>query len=240
MNRPGIRGGSIPWTRMESMGRPSKYPTSSRQRAVRMVFEWREARGVTTGGVNEVAAQLGVNPETLRNWLKQVEVDTGLRPGTTTEDKARIAELERENRELRRANEILKSASAFRGGARPPTEVVTLHRGASGPVRGRADLRASWQVAPSTYYAARKRRRRCGPLARGADACRSCTRCGSRTATSMEPTSCGRRPPGGFMTSAGTRSLVSMREPGDRGVSRGKAKRSTNPATPALAPARTW
>jgi transposase len=98
---------------MESMARPSKYPEEFRQRAVRLVFEWRDARSVTSGGVNPVAAQLGVNPETLRNWLKQVEVDKGVRPGTTSEDKARIAELERENRELRRSNEILKSASAF-------------------------------------------------------------------------------------------------------------------------------
>ena len=95
------------------MARPNKYPEEFRERAVRLVFEWREARGVTTGGVSDVAMQLGVNPETLRNWLKRVEIDTGLRPGTTTEDKARITELEREVRELRRANEILKRASAF-------------------------------------------------------------------------------------------------------------------------------
>jgi transposase len=62
--------------------------------------------------VSDIAAQVGVNPETLRKWLKQVEVDTGKRAGTTTEDKARIAQLERENRELRRANEILKAGSA--------------------------------------------------------------------------------------------------------------------------------
>ncbi len=98
---------------MESMARPNKYPRDFRDRAVRLVFEWREARGVTTGGVSDIAAQLGVNPETLRNWLKQTEIDTGKRAGTTTEDKARIAQLERENRELRRANEILKAASAF-------------------------------------------------------------------------------------------------------------------------------
>ena len=98
---------------MESMARPNKYPKDFRERAVRLVFEWRDARGVTTGGVKDIAEQLGVNPETLRNWLKQVEVDTGARPGTTTEDKERIAQLERENRELRRANEILKAASAF-------------------------------------------------------------------------------------------------------------------------------
>jgi transposase len=95
------------------MARPNKYPKEFRERAVRLVFEWREARSVTSGGVNDVAAQLGVNPETLRNWLKRVEIDTGLRPGTTTADQERIKQLEQENRELRRANEILKRASAF-------------------------------------------------------------------------------------------------------------------------------
>ena len=95
------------------MGRPSKYPKEFRDRAARLVREWRAARGVTKGGIREVAAQLGIHHETLRNWINQEEVDTGERPGTTTEDKARINELEREVRELRRANEILKAASAF-------------------------------------------------------------------------------------------------------------------------------
>ena len=60
-----------------------------------------------------MADQLGVNPETLRNWVRRAEVDRGDRPGTTTEDAERIKQLERENFELRRANAILKSASAF-------------------------------------------------------------------------------------------------------------------------------
>jgi transposase len=60
-----------------------------------------------------VATQLGVGRETLRNWVQQAEVDSGKRPGTTTSDAQKIAELERENRELRRANEILKAASAY-------------------------------------------------------------------------------------------------------------------------------
>ena len=97
------------------MGRPNKYPLEFRERAVRLVWEWREARGATTGGINSVADQLGVNHETLRNWVNQADVDAGRRPGTSTEDKARIADLERENFELRRANEILKSAAAFFG-----------------------------------------------------------------------------------------------------------------------------
>src|SRR5437763_1250904 len=99
---------------MEFMG-PNKYPLEFRQRAVPLVWEWRDARSVKTGGINPFATQLGINHETLRNWVNQADVDAGVRPGTTTEDNARIAELARENFELRRANEILKSAAAFFG-----------------------------------------------------------------------------------------------------------------------------
>jgi transposase len=97
------------------MGRPSKHSEEFRERAVRLVGEWREARGVTEGGFKPVATQLGIHPETLRNWVNRTEIDTGRRPGTTTQDRDRIRELERENFELRRANEILKSAAAFFG-----------------------------------------------------------------------------------------------------------------------------
>jgi transposase len=78
-----------------------------------MVLEIRERDGSGHGEIARVARQLGVHPEALRSWLKQAEIDGGTRPGTTTDDKRRIAELERENRELRRANEILKAASAY-------------------------------------------------------------------------------------------------------------------------------
>jgi transposase len=63
--------------------------------------------------LRRIGEQLGINPETLRNWVTQAEIDAGDQPGTTTDDATRLAELERENRELRRANAILKSASAF-------------------------------------------------------------------------------------------------------------------------------
>ena len=65
------------------------------------------------GALKRIGEQLGINPETLRNWVTQAEIDDDVRPGTTTDEAARIAELERENRELRRANAILTSASAF-------------------------------------------------------------------------------------------------------------------------------
>ena len=95
------------------MPAPKRYPDELRERAVRMVFEIREQTGQRKGAMARVAEQLGINPETLRNWMNQAEVDAGQRPGTSTDDRQRIAELEREVRELRRANEILKSASAF-------------------------------------------------------------------------------------------------------------------------------
>ena len=95
------------------MPAPKKYPDEVRERAVRMVFEIREQSGQQQGAIARVADKLSVNRETLRNWVRQAEVDGGKRPGTSTVDSQRIAELEREVRELRRANEILKAASAF-------------------------------------------------------------------------------------------------------------------------------
>ena len=80
---------------------------------MQMVFEVRAETGNERGSIARVGRQLGINTETLRNWVNKAEVDSGERPGTTTGDKKRIAELERENRELRRANEILKAASAY-------------------------------------------------------------------------------------------------------------------------------
>ena len=89
------------------------YPAELRERAVRMVLETRAERGDRFGVITDVARQLGVGAESLRIWVRQAEVDGGLRAGTSTTEKQRIAELERENRELKRANEILKAASAF-------------------------------------------------------------------------------------------------------------------------------
>src|SRR5712692_6454251 len=90
-----------------------RYPRELRERAVRMVLETIKETGERHGVVTRVGLQLGIGSETLRHWVKRAEVDHGLRPGVTTEDRQRIAELEKENRELRRANEILRAASAF-------------------------------------------------------------------------------------------------------------------------------
>jgi transposase len=84
-----------------------------RERAVRMVHETIEQRGERFGVVTEVARKLGIGVEPLRNWVAQAEIDEGKRPGVTTDERRRIAELERENRELRRANEVLKAAASF-------------------------------------------------------------------------------------------------------------------------------
>jgi transposase len=78
-----------------------------------MAVEARQDPARRPGALKRIADQLGVHPEALRTWVKQAEVDGGVRPGTTTSDAERIAQLERENRELRRANTILKQASAF-------------------------------------------------------------------------------------------------------------------------------
>ena len=78
-----------------------------------MVRAHRQETGQPRGGVSSVAQQLGVNAETLRNWVNEADVDDRQRPGVPSVERARIAELEREVRELRRANDILKAASAF-------------------------------------------------------------------------------------------------------------------------------
>src|SRR2546428_4135990 len=90
-----------------------RYPPELRERAIRMVQETIKATGERHGVVTRVGLELGIGSETLRHWVKQAEVDQGLRPGVTTADQQRIVELEKENRELRRAHEILKTASAF-------------------------------------------------------------------------------------------------------------------------------
>lgn len=97
-----------------SSNKPTRrYPPELRERAVRMVFETIEDSGQRTGAVPRVANQLGIGVESVRQWVAQAEIDRGSKAGLTTEERRRIVELEKENRELRRANEILKSAAAF-------------------------------------------------------------------------------------------------------------------------------
>jgi len=92
---------------------PRKYPQELRERAIRLVLDARKNPASRSGACGRIGEQLGINSETLRGWVSQAEVDAGSRPGTSTGDAQRMVELERENRELRRANAILRSASAF-------------------------------------------------------------------------------------------------------------------------------
>ena len=95
------------------MAAPRKYPDELRDRAIRLAVDLRRDPTTKVGALRRVGDQLGINPETLRNWVTQAEVDEGHRPGVTTDEAQRVAELEREVKELRRANEILRTASAF-------------------------------------------------------------------------------------------------------------------------------
>ncbi|MGN6251061.1 MAG: IS3 family transposase [Marmoricola sp.] len=141
------------------MARPSKYTPELRERAVRMVMESRADYPHESAAIKSVASKLGItSPESLRKWLRQTEIDGGIRPGKTSEDIAEIKKLKKEVAELRRANEILKAASGFlRGGARPPQQVL---------IDFIADFKEEFgvepicrvlaehgiQVAPSTFY----------------------------------------------------------------------------------------
>lgn len=96
------------------MARPSKYPSELRERAVCLVIEVRGDHPSESAAIKSVASKLGItSSEQLRKWVRQAEVDDGSRPGKTTEELAEIKLLKKENAELRRANDILKAASAF-------------------------------------------------------------------------------------------------------------------------------
>ena len=96
------------------MSRPSPYPAELRERAVRMVAEVRPSYESEYAAITAVAQKLGIGTaETLRKWVRQDQIDTGQRTGVTTDEAAELKRLRQENAELRRANEILKSASAF-------------------------------------------------------------------------------------------------------------------------------
>jgi len=100
-------------TKSGARRKPQRYPDELRERAVRMVQEIRRESGESHGVITRVARELGVGTESLRGWVNRADIDSGNRPGTSTADAERIRELEREVKELRRANDILKAASAF-------------------------------------------------------------------------------------------------------------------------------
>ncbi|MDP4079018.1 IS3 family transposase [Acidovorax sp. A1169] len=135
------------------MKKTNKFSPEVRERAVRMVQEQRGEYPSLWAAIESIAPKIGCVPQTLNEWVKRTEVDAGTREGVTTAEAQRVKELEREVKELRRANEILKLASAFfaPGGARPPTEVlrtfIDQHRNAFGV----EPLCKVLQVAPSAY-----------------------------------------------------------------------------------------
>src|SRR5947209_19199853 len=118
VNRPGKSGGSRtrrmePWHTTHQDPNDGTRPSFGSGQSGARDFEAVDRAGERHGVVTRVAQQLGIGTESLRNWVRQAEVDRGERRGTTTADAQRMAELEREVRELRRANEILKAASVF-------------------------------------------------------------------------------------------------------------------------------
>jgi transposase len=98
---------------MENHTTSPKFSTEVRERAVRMVFEHRTEHTSQWAAIASIAAKIGCTAQTLSNWVRRAERDQGKRPGTTTDERERIKVLERENRELRQANEILRKASAY-------------------------------------------------------------------------------------------------------------------------------
>jgi transposase len=97
------------------MGKPKRgdFSPEVRERAIRLVREQRDQYPSQWAAISAIAPKLGITRETLRRWLRQEDRDDGARPGLTTSDQQRLKDLERENRELRRANEILRKASAY-------------------------------------------------------------------------------------------------------------------------------
>ncbi|WP_157038605.1 IS3 family transposase [Nostocoides jenkinsii] len=141
-------------------GKPTtrRYSPEEKARAVRLVRQLRKELGTTHGTVQRVADQIGCGVESLRTWVKQADIDEGVELGLTTVEAKRIKELEQENRELRRANDLLKRASGFlRGGARPPLEVIVAFVDENRAEFGVEFICRHLQVAPSSYYAAKKR-----------------------------------------------------------------------------------
>jgi len=124
------------------MRKSPRFSPEVMERAVRMVFDAKDQYPSQWAAIESIAGKIGCTAETLRKWVRQGERDSGARPGPTTAEQQRIKELEREVRELRKTNEILKLASAYfpRRSSTASSRSERLHRRASRSLRGRADL----------------------------------------------------------------------------------------------------
>ncbi|WP_375572370.1 IS3 family transposase [Seohaeicola saemankumensis] len=132
----------------------NKFSPEVRERAVRLVFDNEGQHGSRWQAIMSIAAKIGCAPQTLNDWVKKAEVNGGKRPGVSSEMADRMKALERENRELRQANEILRKASAYfcAGGARPPVEVMVGFIDAHRDAHGVEPICNVLLIAPSTYY----------------------------------------------------------------------------------------
>ncbi|WP_374409539.1 IS3 family transposase [Hydrogenophaga sp.] len=135
------------------MSKSNKFSPEVRERAVRMVQEHRGEYPSLWAAIESIAPKIGCVPQTLNEWVKRAEVDAGVREGVTTSEAQRVKDLEREVKELRRANEILKLASAFfaPGGARPPAQVLKDFIDKHRDTFGVEPLCKVLQIAPSAY-----------------------------------------------------------------------------------------
>ncbi|HEX4174146.1 MAG TPA: IS3 family transposase [Acetobacteraceae bacterium] len=140
---------------MEKAKSANRYSAEVRSRAVRMVLEHRADHPSQWAAIGSIAAKIGCTGETLRGWVRQAERDQGLRVGPSSEERERIKALERENRELRQANEILRKASAYfcDGGARPPVQAMIGFIDNQRAAYGVEPICRVLPIAPSTYHA---------------------------------------------------------------------------------------
>src|SRR5664280_2858536 len=213
LNRPDFGGDSILWEEDGVMAERSssphptqwRYPPELRERAVRLVREVATEQGERHGAVTRVAKSLGIGSESVRLWVRQAEINDGERVGLTSAERARIKELERDNRELRRANEMAdpqERRGFLRGGARPPVLEVTRYIDEQRVTFGVEPICRALEIAPSSYYAAKRRPPSAREIADGALAAEVA---GSTPTTSA---STGSARPGGRSSATGSRSAA--------------------------------
>ncbi|EPV6512832.1 IS3 family transposase, partial [Escherichia coli] len=143
------------------MTKNTRFSPEVRQRAIRMVLESQDEYDSQWAAICSIAPKIGCTPETLRVWVRQHERDTGGGDGgLTTVERQRLKELERENRELRRSNDILRQASAYfgEGGVRPPLEKVMPLLDKLRKLYGVGPVCSELHIAPSTYYHCQQQR----------------------------------------------------------------------------------